>query len=323
MQYRNLGNTGLKVSRICFGCMSFGRWIDEATSRRIVDECFAGGINFFDTADVYGTGMDNGDHSQKGEAEEILGRALKGRRHQIVLATKVHGAMGDGPNDKGLSRGHIMQAVEASLRRLQTDHLDLYQVHNFDPETPQDETLRALDDLVRQGKVRYIGCSNHQAWQIARAHGISARLGLERYESVQPQYSIIHRDPEAELLPFALAEKVGVIVYSPIGRGILAGKYKAGELPPADSRLAKGEARIKQLMSERALRVAEALRPLAAERRITPAQFAVAWVLSHPAVTSAIIGASKVEQLQESLGAVDIALTPDEMARVDRICAET
>ena len=230
MEYRKFGRTGLKVSAVSLGTMAFGRWIDEAASATILDLALNNGINLVDTANVYG----------EGESERILGRLLKERRQDIVLATKVHGRVGQGVNDGGQSRYHIFKAVEDSLRRLQTDYLDLYQVHRFDPNTPLEETLRALDDLVRQGKVRYIGASNFAAWQLAKAHGISALHGLERFESLQPEYSLISREIEQEIVPFVQSEQVAVIVYSPLGRGILSGKYRgaAGGLASGGRRAA-------------------------------------------------------------------------------------
>ncbi len=321
MQHRKLGRTGLKVSEVSLGCMAFGRWIGEEQSRLVLDAALDAGITLFDTADVYGKGMDNNNPLQTGESEQILGRWLKGKRDKVILATKVHGRVGTGPNDAGQSRYHIMRAVENSLYRLQTDYIDLYQVHSFDPETPLEETLRALDDLVRQGKVRYIGCSNYAAWQIAKAHGISALHGLHRFESVQPQYSIIARDIERELLPFCESEQVGVIVYSPLGRGLLTGKYRRGEAPPAGTRGAAGEMRLKMLMSdERNFAIVEQLKPLADRRNWSLAQFALAWVLSNRTVTSAILGASRPEQIHDALRYADERLTEEELREVDRIC---
>jgi aryl-alcohol dehydrogenase-like predicted oxidoreductase len=321
MRYRKLGRTGMKVSEISLGCMAFGRWIDAEQSRKVVEAAFDAGINLFDTADIYGRGMDNRNPLDSGESETILGPLLKRRRSEIVLATKVHGRVGLGVNDAGLSRYHIMQAVENSLRRLQTDYIDLYQVHRFDEETPLEETLRALDDLVRQGKVRYIGCSNYAAWQIAKSHGISALHGLERYESAQPQYSLIDREIERELLPFCASEQVGVIVYSPLGRGLLTGKYVQGEAPPEGSRGAAGETRLRGLLQqERNFRLVEQLKPLARERGWTLGQFALAWVLSNKAVTSAILGSSKPEHIAEGVRYIGERLSAEELAAADEIC---
>lgn len=319
MNYRKLGRTGLKVSEVSLGTMAFGRWIDEQASAAVLDEALEAGINLIDTFDVYGSGMDLGDPNRTGESEAILGRLLKGRRNDIVLATKVQAPVGTGVNDSGLSRYHIYRALENSLRRLQTDHIDLYQVHGFDAATPIEETLGVLDELVKQGKVRYIGCSNYAAWQLAKAHGISALNQLSRFESVQPEYSLISRGIEQELVPFVESEKVGMIVYSPLGRGILTGKYKQGEQPQEGTRLAAGEQRLKLLLqSNPAYELVEAIRPLAEARGWTLAQFSLAWVLSHSYVSSAILGASKPEQVRDSLRFADQRLTIEELNTIDQ-----
>ncbi len=320
MQYRKLGRTGLKVSEVSLGTMAFGRWIDERASGEVLDAALEEGINLIDTADVYGSGMDTGDRSQFGESEAILGRLLRGRRDEILLATKFHAHVGPGVNDGGQSRYHVYRALDNSLRRLQTDHVDLYQVHSFDPETPIEETLGALDDLVKQGKIRYLGCSNYAAWQLAMAHGVSALHGLHRFESVQPEYSLITREIERELVPFAETEKVGIISYSPLGRGILSGKYRKDEAPPADSRLALGEKRLELLLeSNPAYALVEEIRPLAEARGWTLAQFALSWVLSHSYVTSAILGASKPANIRDSLQHAHERLTLEELAEIDAI----
>lgn len=319
---RRLGRTGLKVSEVSLGTMAFGRWIDERASAGVLDAALDSGINLIDTADVYGKGADLGNPDSIGESEQILGNLLKERRHRIILATKVHGRVGTGVNDAGQSRYHIFRAVENSLRRLQTDYIDLYQVHRFDPETPLEETLGALDDLVRQGKVRYIGASNFAAWQLAKAHGISALHRLHRFESIQPEYSLISREIEQELIPFARSENVGVIVYSPLGRGILTGKYRAGEAPPEGSRLAAGEKRLELLLQKNhSLTLPEALKALADRRGLTLAQFSLAWVLSRPGITSAILGASKPEQVTEAAKAWHERLSLEELKEVDEITA--
>lgn len=324
MKYRKLGRTGLKVSEVSLGTMAFGRWIDEEASSQVLDTALDAGINLIDTADVYGKGMDVNDPNQVGDSETILGHLLKGRRHNIILATKVHARVGTGVNDAGQSRYHLNRALDNSLKRLQTDYIDLYQVHRFDPDTPLEETLRALDDLIKQGKIRYIGCSNFAAWQIAKAHGVSAVNQLHRFESVQPEYSLITRDIERELLPFARSENTGVIVYSPLGRGILSGKYNdAGEIPPADSRLAAGEQRLKQLLQKNpALAFVDAIRPIAANRQWTLAQLALVWVLGRPGVTSAILGASKPEHIESSLQHVHERLTEEELEAIDSIARQ-
>lgn len=320
MNYRKLGRTGLQVSEVSLGTMAFGRWIDEEASGQVLDTALDAGINLIDTADVYGSGMDTGDTTRFGESEAILGRLLGSRRHEIVLATKLHAPIGPGVNDRGQSRYHIYRALENSLRRLRTDHIDLYQVHAFDPDTPLEETLRALDDLVRQGKVRYIGCSNYAAWQLAKAHGVSALHGLHRFESVQPEYSLITRRIERELAPLAESEQIGIISYSPLGRGILSGKYREGEAPPADSRLAHGE-QLLQLLLEAAPAYAlvDEIRPLAEARGWTLAQYALVWVLSHSYISSAILGASKPRHITEALTYAQERLPEEELRRIDEV----
>ncbi|MBH5317428.1 aldo/keto reductase [Paenibacillus sp. GSMTC-2017] len=308
MEYRKFGRTGLKVSAVSLGTMAFGRWIDEKASATILDLALEKGINVVDTANVYGGG----------ESERILGNLLKERRADIVLATKVHGRVGEGVNDSGQSRYHIFKAVEDSLKRLKTDYLDLYQVHRFDPNTPLEETLRALDDLVRQGKVRYIGASNFAAWQLAKAHGISALHSLHRFESLQPEYSLISREIENEIIPFVQSEQLGVIVYSPLGRGILSGKYRVGEAPPAGSRLAAGEERLTQLLQKNALQIADAIKPLASEHGLTGAQYALSWVLSRPGITSAILGASKPEHITEAAKTWSVRLSDEALEQADK-----
>ncbi|THF83292.1 aldo/keto reductase [Cohnella fermenti] len=320
---KRLGRTGLKVSEVALGTMAFGRWIDERKSAEVLDAALDAGITLLDTADVYGKGSDRGNPLEGGQSETILGNLLGARRRNIILATKVHGRVGNGPNDQGQSRYHIIRAVEDSLRRLKTDYIDLYQVHRFDSETPLEESLRALDDLVRQGKVRYIGASNFAAWQLAKAHGISALLNLHRYESVQPEYSLIAREAERELLPFAKSEGVGVIVYSPLGRGLLTGKYRFNAEPPAGTRGAAGEARIKPLLeNERNFRIVEGLKPIAERKGWTLAQLALTWVLSQQAVTSAILGASSPEHVTESVARAGEKLSAEELAEIDAITGE-
>jgi len=319
MEYRNLGHSGLKVSRICLGTMAFGRWIDEAVSARVLDTALDSGINFVDTANFYGKGQDTGNHAEKGMSEQILGNLLGARRERIVLATKVRHPMGAGPNESGLSRGHIISQVEGSLRRLKTDYIDLYQCHAFDPETPLEETLRALDDLVRQGKVRYIGCSNFAAWQIAKAHGISERMGLARFISVQPPYNLLVRKIELELIPFCRSEGVGMMVYSPLARGLLAGRYRAGEALPENSRGAAGERLLHALMTEQNLERVEQFRCLCAEWELPMARVAQAWVLQNPAVTTAILGASRPEQIADAVAAASLTLTEAQMTALSAI----
>ncbi|RXZ82480.1 aldo/keto reductase [Paenibacillaceae bacterium] len=322
LKLNKFGRTGLKVSEVALGTMAFGRWIDEQKSAEVLDTALDAGINLIDTADVYGKGSDLNDPDQSGQSETILGNLLGARRQRIILATKVYGRVGKEANDEGLSRYHIIRAVENSLRRLKTDYIDLYQVHRFDDNTPLEETLRALDDLVRQGKVRYIGSSNYAAWQIAKAHGISEKLNLHRYESVQPEYSIITRGIEQELLPFAASEGVGVISYSPLGRGLLTGKYQFAEAPPEGTRGAAGEARIKPLLeNERNFRIVEGLKPIAARKGWTLAQLALTWVVSQPHITSAILGSSNPLQITDAIAKVGEKLTQAELAEIDAITA--
>ncbi|BCJ85498.1 aldo/keto reductase [Effusibacillus dendaii] len=319
MNYKKLGRTGLQVSTLCLGTMSFGRWIDEKTSNAILQQALEHGINFIDTANFYGKGQDAEQPVGTGECEEILGRALKGRRHDVVLATKVGLAMGYGPNQSGLSRVHIMHQAEESLRRLQTDYIDLYQVHRFDPRTPLEETLRALDDLVRQGKVRYIGCSNFAAWQIAKSYAISETRNLEKFVSVQPQYSLLVRDIEAELLPFCQSENVGVIVYSPMARGMLSGKYKSSDDVPEESRAFHGERNLYKLFTPNNFRLVERLRPVAEESGLTVAQFALAWVLSNPQITSAIVGATKTGHVSSAVEAGQYTFSNELKEKVNQV----
>ena len=299
MEYAKLGRTGLKVSRLGLGCMTFGREIDEAAALPIIKRALDAGVNFFDTANVYGNGA----------SEMIVGRALKGERDAIVLATKVFGQTGKGPNDRGLSRYHIMQAIEDSLRRLQTDHVDLYQVHRWDSDTPIDETLRALDDLVSQGKVRYIGCSNFSGWQLINALWTSERHDFARFDCVQPPYSLIRRDIESELLPACQDQNVGVFSYSPLAGGFLSGKYDKGGQIPAGTRFDAVKRYQDIYMSDKSWRVVEALKAYADERRVPKEQVAIAWVASHPAVTAPIIGARTVEQFEQGLASIALAQT--------------
>jgi aryl-alcohol dehydrogenase-like predicted oxidoreductase len=320
MEYRTLGRTGLKVSALCLGTMTFGWTADEATAHRILSAAVDAGINFIDTADIYPYWAPG---AWAGRTEEIIGRWLKGqRREALVIATKVRGPMGPGPNDQGLSRKHIFDAVEGSLRRLGTDYIDLYQVHWPDEETPLDETLRALDDLVRQGKVRYIGASNFPAWLLCKALWISDKHGWARFDSLQPHYNLLHRaEFERELMPLCRDQGLGVIPYSPLAGGFLTGKYRRDAPPPSGSRGAVSEWLRRYLQDPRAWQVLEEVERIARELGKTPAQVALAWLLRNPTVTSPIIGASTVEQLQELLSAVGWSL-PEEIAqRLDMLTA--
>lgn len=313
MRIKNLGQTGLKVSEICLGTMTFGGQADEQTSHAIIDRALDAGVNFVDTADVYPA---PGSPETAGRTEEVIGRWLPGKRDRVVLATKCRSRVGPGPNDEGLSRKHIMAAIDTSLRRLQTDYVDLYQVHWPDGETPLEETLRALDDLVRSGKVRYIGCSNFEAWRLCKALWTSDRLNLARFDSVQPHYNLIYRPVERELLPLCLDQGIGVIAYSPLGGGLLTGKYRRGQPPPEGARFGLwGRERLNDRILARAERVTE----IAGRVGATPAQVSLAWLLQQPALTSAIVGATRPDHLDESLAAVDLELdaaTTEELSRI-------
>lgn len=315
---RFLGGSGLRVPVLTLGTMTFGGTgrhasmgtvqVEEAT--RMVDICLERGINFFDTADVYSAGL----------SEEILGKAIGSRRRDVLLATKLNGPMGTGPNDLGQSRHHIIEACEASLRRLGTDYIDLYQVHSVDELTPMDESLGALDDLVRQGKVRYIGCSNYSAWHLMKALAASERRGYERYVSLQAYYSLVARELERELLPACLDQGVGVLVWSPLAAGFLTGKQRRGETAPAGSRRAAlGDTGT--IDAEQGFRVLDVLREIAGERGVSIAQVAINWLLQRPGVSSVIVGARNEEQLKDNLGAAEWQLTADETARLDQVSA--
>ena len=313
MQTKRMGRTGLKVSEICLGTMTFGRQCEEAQSFAIMDTAFENGVDFFDCADVYPAG---GGVETAGRTEEIVGKWLKGRREDIVLATKCWGAMGDRPNDRGLSRKHIYAAVEASLRRLQTDYIDLYQVHAPDPKTPIEETLQALDDLVHQGKVRYLGCSNFQAWRLALALWQSDKLGLARFECVQPRYNMLFREIEHELFPLCREQDIGMIPYNPLAGGFLTGKHQADAEPAAETRFAlggrAGEIYRQRYWQEAQFAAVEHLKAFFAARNKPLAQVAIAWVLAQPEVTAPIVGATSAEQLKQSLPAVDMTLDEEE-----------
>ena len=316
MKYRPLGNTGLLVSELCLGTMTFAGkdyWAvvgkqDQAEADEMVGTALDAGINFIDTADIYSFG----------ESETLLGKALSGKRDKVVLATKVRGRMGPGPNEVGLSRGHIMSAVEASLRRLGTDWIDLYQIHGFDAMTPIDETLRALDDLVHRGHVRYIGCSNLAAWQLMKALGISERDRLARFQTLQAYYTIAGRDLERELVPLLEDQRLGLLVWSPLAGGLLSGKF-GRDATDESSRRAKFD--FPPVDKERAWRVIDAIRPIAAAHEVPVATIALAWLLHQDVVSSVIIGAKRREQLAENLRAPDVKLTADELRVLDEVSA--
>jgi aryl-alcohol dehydrogenase-like predicted oxidoreductase len=301
---RPLGRTGIRVSELCLGAMTFGREADEATSRSMLDRFLDAGGNFVDTADVYSDGV----------SEQITGRALGAKRAEVVLATKVRFPTGPGSNDVGLSRRHIRLGVEASLRRLNTDWIDLYQVHCWDERTPLEETLSTLDDLVREGKVRYIGASNFAAWQLAKSIGVSALHKWEAFASLQPEYSLITRDIERELLPLSRVEQLAVLPWSPLAGGILTGKYRPGEELPAGTRGAETEEPITftYRLDDRAWRVVDAVRKVAADTGKTEAQVALNWVVNQSGVTAPIIGVRNQAQLGDNLGALGWTLDRDQ-----------
>ncbi|MBI3945363.1 MAG: aldo/keto reductase [Armatimonadetes bacterium] len=310
MEYRNLGKAGVRVSRACLGTMMFGGPTPEGESREIIRAALAAGINFLDTADKY----------NDGESERVVGRAIADCRDRVVLATKVGTPMGPGPNDAGASRKHLRLAVEASLRRLGTDYIDLYYLHLPDPGTPLEETLAALDDLVTAGKVLYVACSNFRAWQVAHALGLQALHHWAPFAAVQPLYNLANRDVEVELLPMCAALGPGVVTYSPLARGVLTGKYRAGSEPPPDSRAARGNVRLLQTEYREAnFALARELGALAAGAGCTPSQLAIAWVLGNPLVTSVLLGPRTLTQFQDNLAALDVALSGETEAAVDRL----
>jgi aryl-alcohol dehydrogenase-like predicted oxidoreductase len=317
MNLRLLGNSGLKVSELCFGTMTFGGRgaferigkVDQKTADKMVGMALDAGISFFDTADVYSQGV----------AEEMLGKALGNRRKEIILATKVRGRVGPGPNDLGLSRSHIIEACRASLRRLGTDHIDLYQVHSFDPMTPLEETLDALSDLVHQGLVRYIGCSNFTGWQLMKALAISDERGWERFITLQAYYSLVARELENELMPLCLDQKLGILTWSPLGGGFLTGKYRRGQEPPEGTRRSRPEGIFLKFEEEKGYSIVDELEKIGKAHNASIAQAALNYLLRRPGVSSVIIGARDTDQLSDDLKAVDWEMTPDEIARLDEI----
>jgi 1-deoxyxylulose-5-phosphate synthase len=322
MRHVRLGGTGLTVSRLCLGTMTFGLQCDEAASRAILDRASAGGITFLDTADVYPVG---GGFQTAGRTEEIVGRWLEGRRHDFIVATKCGGAMSERPWDRGASRKHVLDAIDASLRRLRTDYVDLYQLHHPDPETPIDESLRALDDVVRAGKARYVGCSNFPAYQVARALGRSERFGLARFDTVQPRYNLLFRQIERDLLPLCREETLAVIPYNPLAGGLLSGKHRREAGPTPGTRFTLGSAAGRyqdRYWHEREFATVEALRPLARDAGLSPAQLALAWTLAEPAITAPIVGASRPEQLDDAIAAVEKPLDAALKARLDELTVE-
>src|ERR1700678_3132585 len=326
MQFKTLGDTGLLVSTICFGTMTFsgqsagteaGIWkhigdVNQAGADGLIKECIEAGVNFFDTADVYADG----------ESEKMLGQSLKNlniARKDVVIATKVYGRVGPGRNDVGASRGHIMDAVDASLRRLQMDHIDLYQIHGNDSVTPVEEKLRALDTLVNQGKVRYIGCSNWLAWKIMKALGISEFKNLARFDTLQAYYSIAGRDLERDIVPLLEAEKTGLLVWSPLAGGLLSGKFSRENQKPEGSRRSEFDFPI--VDKERTWNILDVIAPIAKAHGCSPARLSLAWLLAKPVVTSVIIGAKRLDQLQDNLAAIELTLTQDELRQLDEVSA--
>jgi aryl-alcohol dehydrogenase (NADP+) len=321
MQHTRLGRTGLNVSRICLGTMTFGLQCDEPTSNAILDRAADLGITFIDTADVYPLG---GDLKTAGRTEEIVGRWLKGKREQYVVATKCFAPMGTRPWDMGNSRRHIMDAIDASLRRLGTDFVDLYQLHFDDPGTPLDETLQAMDDLVRVGKVRYVGCSNFLAYRLARAIGRSETLGLARFDSVQPRYNLLFREFERELLPLCVDEGIGVIPYNPIAGGMLSGKHDRSKAPEEGTRFTLGNAAQTyqdRYWHENVFDTVDQLVKIADRAGMPLPTLAVAWTLQHPAITSPIVGASRPDQLDATVAAVDTPLDADLVETLNEVTA--
>jgi len=315
MQYRNLGHTGLKVSELCLGTMQFGWTADEAIAYQILDAAYAGGINFIDTADIYSNWVEG---NPGGVAESIIGQWIKRSaipRHKLVIATKVRGRMGDGANDEGLSRAHIMHAVEDSLRRLQTDYIDLYQAHWFDENTPIEESLSALDTLVRHGKVRYIGCSNYPAWRLTEAIWVSQLHGLARYDTLQPHYNLVHRaEFERQSMDVCRAYGLGVIPYSPLAGGFLTGKYRRDQVSES-ARLRRAQ----RYFNDRNWDLLDQLDRIGREKDdASGSQIALAWLLSNPMITSPIIGPRDLQQLQDNLGATGMRLSAEEKTMLDK-----
>ena len=317
IQYRRLGRTGLKVSPLCLGSMQFGWTADEETSFAVMDEFAKAGGNFIDTADIYSRWVEG---NNGGVSEEVIGRWLqaRGNRPQMIIATKVRGQMGPGPNDEGLSRKHILEACEASLRRLQTDTIDLYQAHFFDADVPIDETLEAFDSLVQQGKVRYIGCSNYPTWRLMEALWTSDKQGLARYDSFQPHYNLVHRaEFEQELSDVCRTYGIGIIPYSPLAGGFLTGKYSRERA--TDS--VRAESVRQRYFNDAGWKVLEAVQSVAAELEATPTAVSLAWLLAQPGMTAPIIGANSVEQLKGSLASLALDLTAEQLGKLDTASA--
>ena len=310
MQYRQLGKAGVRVSPVCLGTMMFGGPTNETDSIEIIHKAYDRGINFIDTADMY----------SRGGSEEIVGKAIADRREQIVLATKGRQVMGDGPNDQGASRFHLMHALDDSLRRMKTDYIDLYYVHTPDYDTPIEETLRCLDDMVRSGKVRYLACSNFRAWRLCEALWTSDKFNLNAFCCVQPLYNIMNRDIEVELLPLCQEHGIGVVNYSPLARGILTGKYQPGEKPPEGSRASRGDKRMQQAeWRESSLEIAQQIKGHCDKKGVSMTQFSLAWCLANPILTSVIIGPRTMQQYDDNIGFLDVEITADDEAFIDSL----
>ena len=322
MEHVRLGNTGLKVSRACLGTMTFGLQCDEQSAFAILDRAASGGVNFIDTADGYPLG---GDLETVGATESIIGRWLKGRRHQFVLATKCFSRMGPESWNKGLSRKHVLDAIDGSLERLGTDYVDLYQLHHPDPDTPMEETLAALDHVVRSGKARYIGISNHPAWQVALALGKSEARGWARFVCVQPRYNLLFRELERELFPLCAEEGLGVIPYNPLAGGLLTGKHDPSAPPGKGTRFSEGKAGQnyrQRYWRDREFATVERLRGVAQRAGMGLTRMAIAWVLANPVVSAPIVGASRADQLDDTLAAFETPIAADVKGELDEITAE-
>ena len=315
MQYKQMGRTGLKISAMSIGTMFFGTQVNEEEAIKTLDLAFEKGINMFDTADAYALG----------KSEEIVGKAIKNKRQAVVLATKIGHRGGRGPNDSGLSREHIIQGVEASLKRLGTDYIDVYYAHTPDYATPIEETLRAFDQLVQQGKVRYVACSNIRAWQLTKSLWVSDKNNLARYDCIQSVYNLLTRDIEYELLPCCAAEGVGVTVFNPLAAGFLTGKYDPNQPPPADNRFGRertGKREQELYWSPANFQAVAKLKKVAEDRGRSLVQFALAWIINNPVVSSAVVGASSAKQLEDNVKAVDIKLSDEEKKACDEVWKE-
>ncbi len=308
MKYRRFGHSGMEVSLLGLGTNAFGKRADQETSTRIIYHAIDQGINFIDTANIYAGS----------ESERIIGEALTGRRHEVVLATKAGLVNGEGPNTRGSSRHHVMQELDRSLKRLRTDYVDLYQIHTFDPNTPLEETLRTLDDMVRSGKVRYIGASNYAAWELMKALGISEAKGLNRYVSTQTSYSLADRTPEQELVPMCLDQGVGIIPYFPLAGGILTGKYSFADRAPLQSR-AQTDPSFGRFINDRTLTLGEEVSRIAEAIGCTPGMLSLAWLMEQPVVSSVIVGATRPEQLDENLKSLELNLSAETLRSLNEV----